>query len=140
MIGVKSFTGSYGRFLIRCTAVTCEAGVAPERIAVGRRMRDKREPIEPLAPLRLSTITLWPSESWSLAATSRAIMSTEGPGGTGTTMVMGLAAGQLCAEASPVRGEDQSPRRMSAMMARQVFTAVRLPTRRQHVMIFGTRC
>ena len=56
------------------------------------------DPIMPLAPLRLSTITVWPSDSLSLAATSRASMSMVGPGGTGTTMVIGLAAGQACAE------------------------------------------
>ena len=57
------------------------------------------DPIMPLAPLRLSTITVWPSDSLSLAATSRASMSMVGPGGTGTTIVIGLAAGQACAKA-----------------------------------------
>ena len=32
MIGVKSFTGSKGRSFIRCTAVTCEAGVAASSV------------------------------------------------------------------------------------------------------------
>src|SRR5262245_31885719 len=53
----------------------------------------------PLAPLRLSTITVWPSASPSFGAISRAIKSTAGPGGVGTTRVIGLAAGQLWAAA-----------------------------------------
>src|SRR3569833_2207055 len=77
----------------------------------------------PLAPLRLSTITVWPSATWSLAATSRAIMSTDGPGGTGTTMVMGLAVGQACANAG--RGEIRHSPKMTAAIARKVVSIVR---------------
>jgi hypothetical protein len=55
----------------------------------------------PLTPLRLSTITVWPSDSLSFSARSREIMSMVGPRGTGTMMVIGLAVGQVCAQADP---------------------------------------
>src|SRR5262245_65434466 len=55
----------------------------------------------PLAPLRFSTTTDWPSSWRSLSATRRAMKSTAGPGGTGTTIVIGLAVGQACAAAPP---------------------------------------
>ena len=74
------------------------------------------DPIVPLAPLRLSTITVWPSASLSLEATSRAIMSTVGPGGTGTTMVIGLAVGQVCcAEAGTRAAKMESPHRIAVI-------------------------
>ena len=74
------------------------------------------DPIVPLAPLRLSTITVWPSASLSLEATNRAIMSTVGPGGTGTTMVIGLAVGQVCcAEAGTRAAKMESPHRIAVI-------------------------
>src|SRR5262245_8833555 len=64
----------------------------------------------PLAPLRLSTITVWPSASWSLPATMRAIWSTVGPGGTGTTMVIGLACGQDCCANAGTAARHSAPK------------------------------
>src|ERR1041384_7229117 len=75
------------------------------------------DPIMPVAPLRLSTITVWPSASLSFPATNRAIMSIVGPGGTGTTMVIGLAAGQGCASAGAHPAEQHNPHRTSVAMA-----------------------
>src|SRR5581483_8046470 len=62
----------------------------------------------PLAPGLFSTITVWPSAALSLAATMRAIWSMVGPGGTGTTMLIGLPAGQSCAEAGRSAAKRQS--------------------------------
>ena len=56
--------------------------------------------IEPLAPPRFSTTTAWPSDCRSFSATMRATKSTAGPGGTGTTIVIGLAVGQGCSAAA----------------------------------------
>jgi hypothetical protein len=51
-----------------------------------------------------------------LEATSRAIMSTVGPGGTGTTMVIGLAVGQVCcAEAGTRAAKMESPHRIAVI-------------------------
>src|SRR6478735_7617245 len=78
------------------------------------------DPIMPLAPLRLSTITVWPSDSLSLAATSRAIMAIVGPGGTGDTIVIGLAVGQACAKAGEPAAAMPTAREIAAT-ARQTF-------------------
>jgi hypothetical protein len=69
----------------------------------------------PLAPLRLSTITVWPSASLSFSARSREIMSMVGPGGTGTMMVIGLAVGQVCAQADPYAARKHTPIQISPL-------------------------
>jgi hypothetical protein len=73
------------------------------------------DPIMPLAPLRLSTITVWPSASLSFSARSREIMSMVGPGGTGTMMVIGLAVGQVCAQADPYAARKHTPIQISPL-------------------------
>jgi hypothetical protein len=47
--------------------------------------------IEPLAPARLSMMTVWPSSGPSFWAMVRAIASLPPPAAVGTTMVIGLA-------------------------------------------------
>ena len=61
-----------------------------------------------------------------MAATSRASMSTVGPGGTGTTMVIGLAVGQPCAEAAVPAAAAHSANEIAAI-ARNAFVIVRCP-------------
>ena len=55
----------------------------------------------PLAPVRLSTLTVWPMRTASFSANSRASASVSPPGGKDTTMVTGLA-GQAWASAGLV--------------------------------------
>src|ERR1044071_6021139 len=74
----------------------------------------------PLAPPRVSTITVWRSDSCILVETSRASMSMVGPGGVDTTMVIGLAVGQLCASAA-VAGMTAPNANRSAAAARHAF-------------------
>src|SRR5947208_323772 len=61
-------------------------------------------PIVPLAPVRFSTTADWPSAPPIFVAVRRATRSSPGPGGNGTTTVIGFAAGHGCADAgSPGR-------------------------------------
>ena len=67
------------------------------------------EPIVPLAPARFSTTMVWPSASPTLPPTSRAMRSS-GPGGNGTTMVIGFAVGQPWATAASVPASPNTAR------------------------------
>ena len=51
----------------------------------------------PLAPVRFSITMVCPSGPSIFFATSRATRSSAGPGGNGTTMVIGRDGCQLCA-------------------------------------------
>ena len=61
-----------------------------DRVAVRRRMCDRRRADRPAAPARFSTTTVWPSTWRSPSATMRPIASVDPPGANGTIMVMGL--------------------------------------------------
>src|SRR5262245_30758321 len=77
----------------------------------------------PLAPLRFSTTMVCPSASPILPATRRATRSSAGPGGNGTTMVMGFAASQPCAAAVSARAQQAASRQRRRRRTRRKETS-----------------
>src|SRR5229473_3509715 len=72
----------------------------------------------PVAPARLSTMTLWPSVLIMSCASWRAMMSLAVPGPNGTTMVIDLV-GKSCAPAGAGIAAGARPAIAAAMAARR---------------------
>src|SRR5438132_249906 len=77
------------------------------------------DPIVPFAPTRFSTTMVWPSAPPVLAAMSRATRSSAGPGGNGTTIVIGFPAGQVWAIAIPLPSSPNVARRYAVKRRRR---------------------
>src|SRR4249920_2054292 len=86
VIGAKSFAASYGIVLYRLGLTAC-VDSAPSRIVYpsGADLATKSAPMFPPAPGLFSTTTDWPHASVSRCAIRRPVISSEPPGGNGTT-------------------------------------------------------
>ena len=88
--GAKSASGSYASFEKTTGATTNRAGFTTSIVApsAGWPLTNS-VPMRPPAPGLFSTMTVWPRESFSLSAMSRATTSEPPPAGYGTTILMG---------------------------------------------------
>src|SRR6218665_4099915 len=107
LMGAKSFSGSYGRFLNRAALVervellpmktVCPSAGALQRLCTA---------MKPLAPALFSTATPCPVISPIFRANSRAVVSVPLPGGNGTTKRSGLDG--KASDASARAGQEAS--------------------------------
>ena len=76
----------YGTFGLVAGTTACDDATISSEWPSGAALATASVPTMPLAPARLSTITVWPSAFSSCGCSSRAVVSLSPPGANGTMM------------------------------------------------------